>query len=48
MEIVMFCSEAAQERLATAKVDYLKAAETDGANDLCTLAQESAECFHGS
>jgi len=49
MEIVIFCSEAAQERLATAKVDYLKAAETDGANDfLCTLAQESAERFHGS
>jgi isopropylmalate/homocitrate/citramalate synthase len=52
MEAVIFCSEAAQERLVIAKADYLKAAETEGSSQLfelrekvSCLAQESAERF---
>ena len=54
METAIFCSEAAQERLITAKVDYLKAAETEGSShqrlldlheEVSGLVQESKERF---
>ena len=54
METAIFCSEAAQERLVTAKVDYLKTAETEGTShqrlsdlheEVSGLAQEANERF---
>ena len=55
LETVIYCEEAAQARLVTAKANYLKLSETDAANhhpqlsvlhsEIATLAHESAERF---
>ena len=50
METAIFCSEAAQDRLVTARVDYLKAVETDSDNHqrLADLHEETRALAHES